>query len=193
MRIRTKPPKQPAVRLGVLQTRGHGPQHFHTVVAANEYNWANGDFGQLSRLLGLVPVTEARATFIASRSARPLWRELCGECVDWRELPRVPDLFLPGHHNNARGTRLPSVMTTHRSRTPGGGACRPGPGTSVTREAFVVAALRHFAACLHRVPRRGVPGEGRGPHPCTTRRWWLSGWATWLRGVRARRPRRSPR
>ena len=72
-----------------------------------ENNWVNGDFGQLSRLIALCRQQKACATFIAPRWARPWWRELCDECVDWRELYWSHDLFLPGNHSNARGVGLP--------------------------------------------------------------------------------------
>ena len=78
-------------------------------------NWVNGDFGQLSRLLALCRSQKARGTFIAPRWPRPWWRELCDECVDWRELPRVHDLFLPGNHSNARAVgRAPWSMFAFR-------------------------------------------------------------------------------
>ena len=70
-------------------------------------NWVNGDFGQLSRLVALCRDQRACGTFIAPRWPRPWWRELCDECVDWRELTRTHDLFLPGNHANARGVGLP--------------------------------------------------------------------------------------
>ena len=70
-------------------------------------NWVNGDFGQLSRLVALCRDQRACGTFIAPRWPRPWWRELCDECVDWRELTRTPDLFLPGNHSNARGVGFP--------------------------------------------------------------------------------------
>ena len=63
-------------------------------------NWVNGDFGQISRLLALCRDQGACATFIAPRWPRPWWKELCDECVDWRQLPSVHDLFLPGNHAN---------------------------------------------------------------------------------------------
>jgi hypothetical protein len=64
-------------------------------------NWV--DFGQISRLLALCRNQSACATFIAPRWPRTWWKELCDECIDWRELPRVFDLFLPGNHANAHG------------------------------------------------------------------------------------------
>jgi hypothetical protein len=67
----------------------------------NTNNWVNGDFGQLSRLLALCRNQRACATFIVPRWPRPWWKEMCDECIDWRELPRVFDLFLPGNHVNA--------------------------------------------------------------------------------------------
>jgi hypothetical protein len=66
-------------------------------------NWVNGDFGQISRLLALCRNQGACATFIAPRWPRTWWKELCDECIDWRKLPRVFDLFLPGNHANAHG------------------------------------------------------------------------------------------
>ena len=70
-------------------------------------NWVNGSFAQIGRLLALCRAQKACATFIAPRWARWWWKELCDACVDWRELPRCHDLFLPGNHANARGVGLP--------------------------------------------------------------------------------------
>ena len=70
-------------------------------------NWVNGDFGQLSRLVALCRDQRACATFIAPRWPRPWWKELCDECVDWRRLPAVHDLFLPGNHANANPVGRP--------------------------------------------------------------------------------------
>ena len=65
-------------------------------------NWVNGDFSQLGRLLALCRNQRACATFVVPRWARSWWIEFCNECVDWRELRRAHDLFLPGNHGNAR-------------------------------------------------------------------------------------------
>jgi hypothetical protein len=70
-------------------------------------NWVNGDFSLLSRLIALCREQKACATFIAPRWPRPWWRELCDECVDWRQLERAPDLFLPGNHASAVPVGLP--------------------------------------------------------------------------------------
>ena len=70
-------------------------------------NWVNGSFAELSRLLAHCRNQRACGTFIAPRWPRPWWRELCDECIDWRELPPMHDLFMPGNHSNARGVGRP--------------------------------------------------------------------------------------